>query len=62
MIKKILLVLLLLPIIYIVAIVVLGLLAGILGVTVYYCAKWLLIGLVVLAIVWLVSECLKSKE
>ena len=62
MLGKILLVILLIPIAYVALLVVAGLLAGVVGVTVYYSIKYLLIGIVALAIFWLVKEFLKEKE
>jgi hypothetical protein len=59
---KILLVILLIPIIAVAVIIVAGLLAGLLGVAIYYCIEWLLIGIVVLAIFWIVKEHSNSKN
>lgn len=61
MIGKILLALLLIPVAYFVMLVIVGLLAGVLGVTVYYGMQYLFIGLIALAIVWIISEYRKGK-
>ena len=58
---KILLALLLIPVAYFVMLVIIGLLAGVLGVTVYYGMQYLFIGLIALAIVWIISEYRKGK-
>ena len=62
MFRKILLALLLIPVAYIVVLMVFGLLAGILGVTIYYGVQYTFIGVIALAIVWLISEYRKEKE
>ena len=62
MFRKILLALLLIPVVYIVVLMVFGLLAGILGVTIYYGVQYTFIGVIALAIVWLISEYRKEKE
>ena len=61
MIGKILLALLLIPVAYFVMLVIVGLLAGVLGVTVYYGMQYLFIGLIALAIVWIITEYRKGK-
>lgn len=61
MIGKILLALLLIPVAYFVMLVIVGLLAGVLGVTVYYGMQYLFIGLIALTIVWIISEYRKGK-
>lgn len=62
MLGKILLVIILLPILYFTLIAGAGLLAGVLGVAAYYCIKYLLVGLVVLAIILLARECRRTKD
>lgn len=58
---KILLAIILLPILYFTLIAVAGLLAGLLGVATYYCVKYLLVGLVVLAVVLIVRKYQNQK-
>lgn len=62
MIWKILLVLFLIPVAYIAMLALIGLLAGLLGVTIYYGTQYLFIGLIALAIVWLISEYRRSDD
>ena len=59
---KILLALLLIPIAYVLMIVIAGVLASLAGITIYYCIKYMMVGLVVLVVFLLVREYQKSKD